>query len=245
MTADEWELPSEAFEQRQEILVEGGRGGPCCTEDQLLGEEGPADQAAASIKTVTVEDQTSAVVVSSQYLGDSGVAWNPNPIVAETLSWLAERGNIESAVSMYLVLSGGRTGGDRENKVKGLVSENALEHWFNSYVELLQRFQLFTKANEILTQCPLPSVNSQNQNSTTVYSACGACGRNLARDGGAWWCERCRLSPSRCAVCHAVVRGLLAWCQGCGHGGHVHHMRSWMSQRSGCPAGCGHRCEYS
>ena len=36
---EEWELPSEAFEQRQEIL-EGGR--PC--EDQLLVEDGPADQ---------------------------------------------------------------------------------------------------------------------------------------------------------------------------------------------------------
>ena len=39
---------------------------------------------------------------------------------SETLSWLAERGSVESAVSMYLVLSGGRTG-DRESRVKGLV----------------------------------------------------------------------------------------------------------------------------
>ena len=67
----------------------------------------------------------------------------------------------------------------------------------------------------------------------------------LCREGGAWWCERCRVSPSRCAVCHAVVRGLLVWCQGCGHGGHVHHLRQWMSQRAGCPAGCGHQCEYA
>jgi Zinc-ribbon, C4HC2 type len=64
------------------------------------------------------------------------------------------------------------------------------------------------------------------------------------REGGAWWCERCRVSPSRCAVCHSVVRGLLVWCQGCGHGGHVHHLKQWMSRRSGCPAGCGHQCEY-
>jgi hypothetical protein len=41
-TAEEWELPSEAFEQRQEIL-EGGR--PCSGgEDQLLVDDGPVDQ---------------------------------------------------------------------------------------------------------------------------------------------------------------------------------------------------------
>ena len=34
------------------------------------------------MQTVTVEDQTSAVVVSAQHLGESGLAWNPNPIVA-------------------------------------------------------------------------------------------------------------------------------------------------------------------
>ena len=34
------------------------------------------------MQTVTVEDQTSAVVVSAHHLGESGLAWNPNPIVA-------------------------------------------------------------------------------------------------------------------------------------------------------------------
>ncbi len=39
--AAEWELPSEAFEQRQEIL-EGGR-----TEDQLLVDDAATDQASS------------------------------------------------------------------------------------------------------------------------------------------------------------------------------------------------------
>jgi hypothetical protein len=43
--AQEWELPSEAFEQRQEIM-EGGRG-----EDQLLVEDTGADQAPVTPNT--------------------------------------------------------------------------------------------------------------------------------------------------------------------------------------------------
>ena len=33
--------------------------------------------------------------------------------------------------------------------MKGLVGEAQLEHWWLSYVELLQKLQLFTQANEV------------------------------------------------------------------------------------------------
>jgi hypothetical protein len=46
-------------------------------------------------------------------------------------------------------------------------------------------------------------------------------------------------------VCHAVVKGLFVWCQGCGHGGHVLHIRRWLEKRAACPAGCGHKCQYN
>ncbi len=36
----------------------------------------------AAMQTVTVEDQTSAVVVSAHHLGECGLAWNPSPVVA-------------------------------------------------------------------------------------------------------------------------------------------------------------------
>jgi hypothetical protein len=38
---------------------------------------------------------------------------------------------------------------------------------------------------------------------------------------------------------------LYVWCQGCGHGGHLHHMQDWLNSSQWCPAGCGHRCEYT
>ena len=36
-----------------------------------------------------------------------------------------------------------------ESILKELLPEAVLEHWFLSYVDLLQRLQLFTKANEV------------------------------------------------------------------------------------------------
>ena len=39
--------------------------------------------------------------------------------------------------------------GEMNSKMKGLVEESVLEHWFLSYVDLLQRLQMFTNANEV------------------------------------------------------------------------------------------------
>ena len=45
-------------------------------------------------------------------------------------------------------------------------------------------------------------------------------------------------------VSNTTVRGLLAWCQGCGHGGHLRHIKDWFKKDRSCPTGCGHNCEY-
>jgi len=228
----EWVLPSEAFEQRHEI-----KDGGVEKEDLVVGDSGD------NMQTVTVEDKTSDVVVWGVHAQDTRQNWSPNQAVSQALTWLAEQGDVQNAVSMYIALAGGRTA--QADRVRGLVNNEVLEHWFLSYVELLQKLELFTKANEILSQCPLPAVHTMNQQSTTVYTACTKCGKSLARNSGAWWCERCRAPPARCAVCHAVVKGLYVWCQGCGHGGHIHCIKKWFERRTTCPTGCGHHCQYN
>jgi len=230
----DWLIPSEAFEQRQEILeTSTGRN-----EDLLLEGGETTDY------TVTVEDKSSSMVVWGTHAAlNTRHLWTNDSFLAESLNWYCENGDVQSAVSIYLVLAGGRNG-EVNSVVKGLVDDSVLEHWFLSYIELLQRLQLFTTANEIIRLCPLERVNTMNCQSTTILSSCGFCGRSLVRKLGIWWCEKCRKSPSTCSVCHGVVRGLLVWCQGCGHGGHIHHVKEWMQKQRGCPAGCGHHCQY-
>ncbi|KAL5967696.1 GATOR complex protein WDR24 [Taenia solium] len=105
-----------------------------------------------------------------------------------------------------------------------------------------------------------------NQTGTSVSVRCGKCSKPLQRSaasvtastsgGGsapsatphaAWACGRhpsAETALSTCAVCHMTVRGIYLWCIGCSHGGHLDHIREWITRRAECPAGCGHYCEY-
>jgi len=57
-------------------------------------------------------------------------------------------------------------------------------------------------------------------------------------------CGDCRAPAGTCAVCLQPARGMYAWCQGCGHGGHLEHMLEWFATGSSlCPAGCMHVCD--
>jgi len=227
----EWTLPCEAFEQKQEIKDD--------KEDDDLLVDSEAGAGEAPMQTVTVEDKTSSMVVWGAHAQDTRPSWNPAHATREALTWLAETGDVQNAVSMFMVLSGHRS--KPHDRVRDLIDDNTLEHWWLSYVDLLHKLQLFTIANEVLSQCILPSVHTQNQQSSTVYTGCTRCGRSLNRT---WWCNKCQAPAARCAVCHAVVRGLFVWCQGCGHGGHIKHIKEWIAENTLCPAGCGHHCQY-
>ena len=136
----DWSLPSEAFELKQEIK-DGER------EEDLLEGEGEAGGGEGAMQTVTVEDKTSAMVVWGVHAQDTRPSWCPSKATREALTWLAEQGDVQNAVSMYIALSGGRN--SKHERVKGLIDDLTLEHWWLSYVDLLHRLQLFTKANEV------------------------------------------------------------------------------------------------
>ncbi|VDL18914.1 unnamed protein product [Hymenolepis diminuta] len=101
-----------------------------------------------------------------------------------------------------------------------------------------------------------------NQTGTCISVRCGKCAKPMQRNTNTiapigspmqnfphapWACARhpsAETALSTCAVCHMTVRGIYLWCVGCSHGGHLHHIREWISKRAECPAGCGHYCEY-
>ena len=58
-------------------------------------------------------------------------------------------------------------------------------------------------------------------------------------------CSKC-LKCAKCTYCKQPVKSLFAWCQGCGHGGHLHHMEAYFRDNSVCLVpSCGHKCEFS
>lgn len=160
-------------------------------------------------------------------------------VIADVLKYHVDNSDVQSAVSILIVL------GDRiKNIVNERISEVDRESWYYSYIDLLSKFQLWNVMAQVINLSPLPNINSINQTSTTIYTACGFCGRSLNGKVG-WICDRCRTIPSECSVCHGTVLGLMAWCQGCYHGGHLIHMSQWYSENDHCPTGCGHLCELS
>lgn len=117
------------------------------------------------------------------------------------------------------------------------------EHWYTSYIDLLQRFCLWNVSNQVVKLSTSRAISCLNQASTTLHVNCSHCKRPMSSRG--WVCDRCHHCASMCAVCHHVVKGLFVWCQGCSHGGHLQHIMKWLEGSSHCPAGCGHLCEYS
>mmetsp|Transcript_25559 Transcript_25559/g.50335 ORF Transcript_25559/g.50335 Transcript_25559/m.50335 type:complete len:149 (-) Transcript_25559:20-466(-) len=115
--------------------------------------------------------------------------------------------------------------------------------WFFSFVQLLLRHEMFIEAGTVLQLSEDEEIKQLNKKSTTIPLTCGHCGKKSERTGA--MCDSCRRALATCALCQTAVHGLFAWCQGCGHGGHLYCMRQWFQENSLCPTGCLHRCVFT
>ena len=73
-------------------IKEGGR-----EDDLLAGEDGEG-----AMQTVTVEDKTSDVVVWGVHGQDTRPSWSCAAVTSQTLTWLAENGDVQNAVSAII-----------------------------------------------------------------------------------------------------------------------------------------------
>ncbi|XP_050670198.1 GATOR complex protein WDR24 [Leptidea sinapis] len=166
----------------------------------------------------------------------AGPQYDAAPLLAAALQQHADLGDVQTAAVVCIALH------EHRSDLFAYIDEATQEQWLLGYIELLQRNKLWNVATEVIRCAWLSSVWALSQQSTSVVACCGRCGRRTRPRAP---CDRCapRLATDLCAVCRQAVRGLYAWCQGCSHGGHLHHMRRWMQQHQVCPAGCGHLCE--
>lgn len=63
-----------------------------------------------------------------------------------------------------------------------------------------------------------------------------------ARTRPLWWCWRCKDFSSYCSLCQLPLDGPAFVCVGCGHGGHIDHIKKWFKTSVECATGCGCRC---
>ncbi|XP_060803577.1 GATOR complex protein WDR24 [Amyelois transitella] len=213
-------------------------GGSGSSPGSSSGSSGLRDRSAADSDRNIIEETESGE--SNRYLSvrtdSSRQPLDLAPHLAAAIKQHAALGDVQTAAVLMLVLQ------QHRSDLFPYIDENLQEQWLLGYIELLQRHKLWNIATEVIRASWAGRVWALSQQSTGVAVCCARCGRR-SRPHAA--CDRCqpRRHPDTCSVCHQVVRGLYAWCQGCSHGGHLRHMRDWMLQHQLCPAGCGHQCQ--
>ncbi|XP_030761765.1 GATOR complex protein WDR24 [Sitophilus oryzae] len=224
----DWTLPIEAFDIRHEIL---DRSPP----PEHFPHHSPDIREDSSQTVLQVEEpQPGMLTVGTP---SKKLMWDPSSIVVDTLQYYSALGDVQTTATILIVL------GDSRKYLTGL-SEALQEHWLLGYIDLLSRYKMWNTSTQVIKLSWLPSVSQLNQQSTTINTNCGKCLKPLQRAG--WLCDRCHTSEyGLCSVCNQVVKGTYVWCQGCSHGGHIFHMRNWMSDKTTCATGCGHVCEYN
>ena len=128
----DWTLPNEAFNLRHEIL---DRSPPPeqfqnCSSD--MNEE-------CQPPPMYVEKPKGLLSISKPPKKE---LWDPGNIVVDALKYHATLGDIQTAVTVLIVL------GDRRKSLKTL-DESTQEYWLFGYLEMLNRFKLWNVATEV------------------------------------------------------------------------------------------------
>eukprot|EP00731_Ephydatia_muelleri_P024253 Em0016g524a len=211
----DWVLPAEPFPLRHDVVQRP----PSPDASSVTGISVPSAIEVTSTRK-HVPNETSATVQLNRS------KWEFNEVVASMLKFYAEKGDVQTSVSILIVL--GELG-------KTLVSDSLTKQWFSTYIDLLMQKQLWNISSLVIKLCPLPEISEMNQQSTYYHITCGKCNKLIERKG--WQCSRCEKIFSTCSVCNGTVKGLFVWCQVCGHGGHLKHIRDWHKTETRCPAG--------
>ncbi|KAI9322547.1 WD40-repeat-containing domain protein [Dichotomocladium elegans] len=235
-TAQTWKIVALLFkpEQEDESCREASE---TPSDDEILRainqrDDGAATDLNSGNKTSDNERSESDAESLTTDIADLWPTWQHEDVVTELLDYYTEQGDVQMCVTLYLVL---------QNHIT--VDDERIENWFTSYIDLLNRFKLWTTAAAVINACPIGRIRERNENATTINIACNNCFKLvMGTSQGAWACDKCRQLLNGCSICHQTVRGLYVWCQGCNHGGHLGHMREWFTNESLCPTGCGHSC---
>ena len=93
-----------------------------------------------ALQTVTIEDQTSALLCVPA--ATSHADWTDDSIIKSTIMFYSEKGDVQTAITMLLVIG--------QDRLLELFDNDLIEAWFMQYIDLLQRFNLFNVATRVM-----------------------------------------------------------------------------------------------
>ncbi|KAJ0060157.1 hypothetical protein NL108_004003, partial [Boleophthalmus pectinirostris] len=171
----EYTLPPEGFQLRHEIMDH-----PSAPEhlQQDKADSPHVSGNEAEVTCLTPIESFSLISICQPLYSPHLTASFFCPIVREMLTFYAERGDVQMAVSVLIVLG---------ERIRKEIDELTQEHWYMSYIDLLQRFELWNVSNEVIKLSTCSAITSLNQTSTTLHINCSNCKRPMSNKG--WICD--------------------------------------------------------
>ncbi|MFH4977258.1 hypothetical protein AB6A40_003967 [Gnathostoma spinigerum] len=161
--------------------------------------------------------------------------WDPLPSILSMLMQHSENGDVQMCVSILLVLG---------EETSEIVDHSLQKLWFLDYLEMLDRYELWTTAANVIRLCWIPGISALSNESTFVRLVCLSC--RAVSVTSSQFCKKClRKFNFTCIICQLPVRDIWGGCQICRHGGHPSHLSEWFKHCNQCPSGCGHQCTYA
>uniref|UniRef100_F6WK69 GATOR2 complex protein WDR24 n=1 Tax=Ciona intestinalis TaxID=7719 RepID=F6WK69_CIOIN len=225
MYTQEWSLmgrvPTEAFEKSHIDAPSGMTNDSEAPKQKIITPHGgrwyetqTSTQDSSSPPTPTSMDQNSDPLAT---------AFHVNVTIFTLTRYLAESGDVQTPVSILVAISSYPTNVTLE------IPEAEAEHWFNSYLDLLFKHELFVQHAEVIKLSRLPSIRMLSS-SSTIHTSCKVCQRRMP-NSCSWSCDHRskpdHKSPVLCFLCKKVVKTLYLYCQTCSFGGHLQCMQSW------------------
>ncbi|CAE7090273.1 unnamed protein product [Rhizoctonia solani] len=146
----------------------------------------------------------------------------------ETVAYYSERGDLQMSAALSTV-------GGAELGIPPATHERIID----AYLDMLCRLRLYAPAAYVRKYAKSKFAGEATMISTTIYSACGRCGKTLpivtqsenGARGQSAFCAKCKRFASKCAICRLPVKGLYFMCLECSHGGHQECYRSYYLSR--------------
>ncbi|KAM3722641.1 GATOR complex protein [Dirofilaria immitis] len=158
--------------------------------------------------------------------------WDPLPLLCSMFNFYSDLGDVQTCVSVLLVLG---------EKSKEFIDLGTQKLWFFDYIDMLECYELWNTAAEVIKLCWIAAVNSLSNESTSIKLLCTKCKTTSVTSSP--YCKKClRKFNFNCSLCSLPVHGIWSWCRGCAHGGHPNHYAEWFAANKKCPTGCGHSC---
>ena len=155
---------------------------------------------------------------------------NTEKTILEIVEYLADNGDVQTCTFIAYIL---------RDYIQ--FDQKKTLQWAFSYIDLLQKHSLYNCSNEVINIWPDQRISSMNSKETHVHVSCGHCNQPIFDKNSV--CLICKKYTCECSICRAPVKGLIAWCKGCGHGGHLKEMRDWLRENKRCPVPtCKHQC---